>query len=172
VQGFNDSLYAELLHDQSNVQLTMVNLPAVNTPQFDWVLSRLPNRAQPVPPIFQPEVVAEAIVHAAEEHRREWNVAWPTTKAIVGNNLAPAYADEYLARHGYESQQTDEPEPPGRPHNLWEPLPGDHGAHGRFDAQAKRRSLLYEANARRGSIGIGLAALGLVVLGAGLLRKR
>jgi short-subunit dehydrogenase len=173
VQGFNDSLYAELLHDGSNVRLTMVNLPAVNTPQFDWVLSRLPNRAQPVPPIYQPEVAAEAIVRAAEEHRREWNVGWPTTAAIVGNNFVPALADAYLARHGYDSQQTDEPEPPGRPHNLWEPLPGDHGAHGRFDAQARPRSIAYDLNVRRGTIALGLAALGLAALGLGLLpRKR
>jgi NADP-dependent 3-hydroxy acid dehydrogenase YdfG len=172
VQGFNDSLYAELIHDESHVELTMVNLPAVNTPQFDWVLSRLPNRAQPVPPIFQPEVVAEAIVHAAEEHRREWNVAWPTTKAVVGNNLAPGYADEYLARHGYDAQQTEEPEQPGRPNNLWEPLPGDHGAHGRFDARAKTRSFLYEANARRGSIALGLAAVGLTAFVLTALGRR
>jgi hypothetical protein len=115
----------------------MVNLPALNTPQFDWVKSRLPNKAQPVPPIFQPEVAARAIVWAADHAPRELNVGWPTTKAIVGNNLAPGVADRYLARFGYESQQTEEAEDPGRPDNLWEPVAGGHGAHGRFDARAR-----------------------------------
>ncbi|HWW62458.1 MAG TPA: SDR family oxidoreductase [Thermoanaerobaculia bacterium] len=141
VQGFNDSLYCELIHDRSNVRLTMVNLPALNTPQFDWVLSKLPNRAQPVPPIYEPEVAARAIVWAAHHRQRELNVAWPTTAAIVGNALVPDFADHYLATHGYESQQTSEPENPTRPHNLWSPLPGDHGAHGRFGALAKKRAI-------------------------------
>jgi len=137
VQGFNDSLYSELIHDGSKVRLTMVNLPALNTPQFDWVLSKLPNRAQPVPPIFQPEVAADAIVWAAYHDRREVNVGLRTTEVIVGNAFLPGFGDWYLAKNGYEAQQTDEPETPGRPHNLWEPLPGDHGAHGRFDDRAR-----------------------------------
>ena len=169
IQGFNDSLYAELLHDRSNVRLTMVNLPAINTPQFDWVLSRLPHRAQPMGPIFQPEVAARAIVWAAEHGRRELNVGWPTTKAVVGNNLVPAYADWYLARTGYDGQHTDEPEDPSRAHNLWEPLPGDHGAHGRFDAQARKTSVQLELNFRRGAL-LAAGAAGLL-LGL-LLRKR
>jgi len=141
IQGFNDSLYCELLHDRSKVRLTMVNLPALNTPQFDWVLSRLPHRAKPVGPIFQPEVAARAIVWAAFHHRRELNVGWPTTKAIIGNNFFPGLIDRYLARTAVEGAQTEEPEDPHRDHNLWKPLPGDHGAHGRFDATAKRWSL-------------------------------
>jgi len=141
IQGFNDSLYCELLHDRSNVRLTMVNLPALNTPQFDWVLSRLPHRAKPVGTIFQPEVAARAIVWSAFHHRRELNVGWPTTKAVIGNNFFPGYADRYLARTAVEGAQTDEPEDPHRDHNLWKPLPGDHGAHGRFDKDAKRWSL-------------------------------
>ncbi len=169
IQGFNDSLYAELLHDRSNVRLTMVNLPAINTPQFDWVLSHLPHRAQPMGPIFQPEVAARAIVWAAEHGRRELNVGWPTTKAVVGNNLVPGYADWYLARTGYDGQQTDEPEDPSRAHNLWEPLPGDHGAHGRFDAQASKTSVQLELNFRRGAL-LAAGAAGLL-LGL-LLRKR
>jgi NAD(P)-dependent dehydrogenase (short-subunit alcohol dehydrogenase family) len=137
VQGFCDSLRAELLRDKSGVRLSMVQLPAVNTPQFDWVKSRLPRRAQPVPPIFQPEVAAGAILKAAIDGPREVYVGWPTAKAILGDKVAPGLLDHYLARTGVDSQQTDEPEPSDRAHNLWAPLPGDHGAHGRFDALAR-----------------------------------
>jgi len=140
VQGFCDSLRSELLHDGSRVTVTMVQLPAMNTPQFDWVKSRLPNRAQPVPPVFQPEVAAEAIVWAAESGRREVWVGIPTVRAIVGNRIAAGLLDRVLARIGYVGQQTSEPENPNRPHNLWVALPGDHGAHGRFDAIAHRTS--------------------------------
>lgn len=150
VQGFNDSLRSELLHDRSGVAVTMVQLPALNTPQFDWVKSRLPNRGQPVPPIFQPEVAARAIVYASQHPRREFWVGWPTVKAIVGNRIAPGFLDRYLAQRGYASQQTGEPRPPDQPHNLWHPLPGDHGAHGRFDDRARPRSLQLELAMRRG----------------------
>ncbi|HVR44811.1 MAG TPA: SDR family oxidoreductase [Thermoanaerobaculia bacterium] len=171
IQGFNDSLYSELLHDGSRVRLTMVNLPAINTPQFDWVLSRLPRRARPVPPIYQPELAARAILWAAEHPRRELNLGWPTTLAIVGNNLFPFLGDLHLARNGYESQQTDEPEDPARPHNLWDPLPGDHGAHGRFDASATPRSLHFLLSINRGALLAGAAAIlgGAALLG--LARK-
>lgn len=142
LQGFCDSLRSELLHEGSRVRLTMVQLPALNTPQFDWVKSRLPRRAQPVPPIFQPEIAAEAVVWASEHDRREIFVGWPTTRAIVGNKLVPGLADWFLSRYGYDSQQTDEPENPARPHNLWEPCDEDRdaGPHGRFDARARRHS--------------------------------
>jgi NAD(P)-dependent dehydrogenase (short-subunit alcohol dehydrogenase family) len=159
IEGFNDSLHAELLHDRSSVRLTMVNLPAVNTPQFDWVLSKLPNRAQPVPPIYQPELIAEAIMWAAYHYRRSWNIGWPATKAIVGNNLAPEYADHYLARHGYDGQQTAEPEDPARRNNLWEPLPGDHGARGRFTDRAKAHSAYVVLNRHREPLLLAAAAL-------------
>jgi NAD(P)-dependent dehydrogenase (short-subunit alcohol dehydrogenase family) len=162
VQGFTESLRCELIHDGSRVEVTMVQLPALNTPQFDWVKSRLPRRAQPVPPIFQPEVAARAIVDAALRPSRERWVAWPTVKAIVGNRIAPGYLDRYLARGGYESQQTDEPADPARPHNLWQPLPGDHGARGRFDDRATSRSLLAWASRNRGwlaAAGLGTAGL-------------
>ena len=168
IQGFNDSLYAELLHDKSNVKLTMVNLPAVNTPQFDWVKSRLPRRAAPVGTIFQPEIPARAIVWAVDHHRREVNVAWNTTKAIVGNAFFPGYGDTYLADHGYD-QMTGEPEDPNRPHNLWEPLPGDHGAHGRFDDRARTSDWYTEANLHRGQAG-ALAGILLTAAVAGLKR--
>lgn len=163
IQGFNDSLYTELLHDQSRVRLTMVNLPAINTPQFNWSKSRMSNRAQPVPPIYQPEVAARAIVWSADNVRRELNVGWPTTKAVIGNNLVPGYADSYLAQGGYESQQTDEPEDPSRGNNLHDPLPGDHGAHGRFDARARDSSLFLEMNLHRNQAG-PLAVLALAGL--------
>ncbi|MEW6332704.1 MAG: SDR family oxidoreductase [Thermodesulfobacteriota bacterium] len=141
IQGFTDSLRTELLHDRSNVRVTMVQMPALNTPQFGWVKSRLPRRAQPVPPIFQPEVAASAVVWAAYNDRRELYVGFPTVKTIVGNKIAPWYADRVLARSGYDSQQHDGPDDPDRPHNLWEPLKGDHGAHGGFDDRARPRSL-------------------------------
>jgi short-subunit dehydrogenase len=167
IQGFNDSLWAELQHDRSGVRLTEVNLPAVNTPQFDWVLSRLPNRAQPVPPIFQPELIADAIAWAVDHHRRTWNLGWPTTKAVVSNAFFPGYGDSYLAKRGVESQQSDEPEDPERPHNLWSPLPGDHGARGRFSDRAADVSLLMLLNRYRKP----LLAAGSLLLAAGVTKK-
>ncbi|MEA2415392.1 MAG: hypothetical protein QOI58_2049 [Thermoanaerobaculia bacterium] len=159
VQGFHDSLRSELIHDGSNVRVVMVQMPALNTPQFRWVKSRLPRKAQPVPPIFQPEVAAEAIVWAAYSGRREINVGWPASKAIIGNNFAPGYADHYLAKYGYDAQMVDEPEVPGRPDNLWSPLPGDAGAHGVFDDRATDTSIALELNKRRGWMALGAAAL-------------
>ncbi|MDP9360938.1 MAG: SDR family oxidoreductase, partial [Acidobacteriota bacterium] len=170
VQGFHDSLLTELIHDGSNVRVVMVQMPALNTPQFRWVKSRLPRKAQPVPPIFQPEVAADAIVWAAYSGRREINVGWPTTKAVVGNNLVPGLADHYLARYGYEAQMIDEPEEPGRPDNLWSPLPGDHGAHGVFDDRSRDVSIELELNKRRGWILAGAGALLLAAI-AGTRRR-
>lgn len=163
IQGFCDSLRAELIHDGSNVRLTMVQLPAINTPQFDWVKSRLPNRAKPIGTIFQPEVPAEAIVWAAHHDRREIYVGLPAAIAIVGNKLAPGLGDWYLGKTGYAGQQTDEPADPGRPHNLREPVDAeqDHGAHGRFEEQARTRSLQLWATTHRGLlaiVGAGVAA--------------
>jgi short-subunit dehydrogenase len=141
VLGFFASLRTELMHDKSNVKTVMVQMPALNTPQFSWVKSRLPRKAQPVPPIFQPEVAARAIYYAAHHPgRREYYVGWSTVKAIVGNKLMPSFGDKYLARDGYDSQQHDGPENPDRPNNLWEPVAGDHGAHGSFDDLAESSS--------------------------------
>jgi NAD(P)-dependent dehydrogenase (short-subunit alcohol dehydrogenase family) len=140
IEGFFDSLRCELIHDRSRVKVTMVNLPALNTPQFGWVKSRLPRKPQPVPPIYQPEVAADAIVWAAHHDRRSIMVGWPTVEAIVGNKVAPGLLDHYLARTGYDAQQTDAPDDPDRPDNLWEPVPGDHGAHGTFDDRATDHS--------------------------------
>ena len=136
IQGFHDSLRSELIHDKSNVRVTMVQLPAMNTPQFSWVKSRLPRQPQPVPPIYQPEIGAEAVVFAAHNDRREMYVGYPTVEAIVANKIAPGFADWYLAKNGYDAQQTDEPVEPDRHDNLWEPVPGDHGAHGSFGERA------------------------------------
>jgi NAD(P)-dependent dehydrogenase (short-subunit alcohol dehydrogenase family) len=141
VKGFSESLRCELIHERSSVRVTMVHLPAMNTPQFGWVLSRLPRRAQPVPPIYQPETAAEAIVWAAHHAPREIKLGLPTWLAIQANKVAPGSLDRYLARTGYRSQQTDEPEDPARPHNLWLPVGGDHGAHGAFDARAGEHRL-------------------------------
>jgi NAD(P)-dependent dehydrogenase (short-subunit alcohol dehydrogenase family) len=142
IQGFTESLRTELRHDGSGVLVTMVQLPALNTPQFDWVLSRLPHRPQPVPPIYQPEVAAAAIVHAADHpRRRERWVGASTVATLLAQKVAPGLLDRYLARTGFRSQQTGQPTPPDAPHNLWEPCDADHdhGAHGRFDDRAKAR---------------------------------
>ena len=140
VRGFTDSLRCELLHEQRNIHLSMVQLSAINTPQFEWCRTRLPRHPQPVPPIFAPEVAARGIVWAAEHHPRELTVGWPATRAIVGNKLAPGFADWYLARNGYDAQQTPEPVDAGRPSNLFEPVPGDYAAQGRFADRATHRS--------------------------------
>jgi NAD(P)-dependent dehydrogenase (short-subunit alcohol dehydrogenase family) len=164
LEGFYDSLRAELLHDGSNVRLTVVQLPALNTPQFSWGRTKMPREPQPVPPIFQPEVAAEAVVWAAQNPRRELYVGWPTVKTIVGNKLVPGLGDRYLARTGYEAQQIEEPVRPDRPDNLFEPVPGDFAAHGPFDDRAKPRSLQLWANLHRRWLGAGAA--GLAALGA------
>jgi NAD(P)-dependent dehydrogenase (short-subunit alcohol dehydrogenase family) len=165
VLGFFASLRTELLHDGSNVKTTMVQMPALNTPQFGWVKSRLPHKAQPVPPIFQPEVAARAIYHAAHDPgRREYYVGFSTVKAIFGNKLVPGFADHYLARNGYDAQQHDGPEDPNRPNNLWHPVAGDHGAHGTFDERASSSSaeLWLEMNRKWLGAGLGLLAAGLL----------
>jgi NAD(P)-dependent dehydrogenase (short-subunit alcohol dehydrogenase family) len=159
LEGFTESLRCELIHEKSNVRVTMVQLPALNTPQFGWVKSRLPRKAQPVPPIFQPEVAAEAIYFAALHPRREFYVGWPSVKAIIANKVAPGLLDRILARTGYDGQQYDGPEDPNRAHNLWAPVAGDHGAHGDFDARAKRSSAQWWLNTHRGAIGFIVAIL-------------
>jgi NAD(P)-dependent dehydrogenase (short-subunit alcohol dehydrogenase family) len=142
VLGFTISLRTELMHDRSSVRVTMVQMPALNTPQFDWVRNRLPGRARPIPPIFQPEVGARAVLYAARHDvGREILVGGSTLKAILALKFAPWYVDRTVARQGYDSQQADDPEPAGRPDNLWTPVAGPFGAHGRFDAVAKERSI-------------------------------
>lgn len=170
IRGFTDSLRCELEHEDSAIELSMVQLPALNTPQFGWVRSRLPNRAQPVPPIFQPEVAAEAIVWSATHTRREVYVGWPTLKAIVfGAKLFPGIGDRFLARTGYASQQADEPRDVDAPDNLFEPVPGDHGAHGSFDARAKRASYELSLATHPGAIALALCAVVCLCIVAALL---
>ena len=160
IQGFTESVRSELLHDHSNVHLTMVQLPALNTPQFDVVRSRLPKKAQPVPPIYEPEVAANAILWAAVHHRRELNVGSSTTLTIVGNNVAPWLGDAYLAKKGYRAQQTGQPDDHSRGDNLFQPLSGDPGAHGRFSGRAQRHSAQLWLSTHR------FAAFGGAALGA------
>jgi hypothetical protein len=137
----------------------MVQMPALNTPQFGWVKSRLLHKAQPVPPIYQPEVAAKAIYYAAHHPgRREYYAAWSAGKAIVGNNVAPSLLDRYLARDGYSSQQFDGIDDPQRPNNFWKPVPGDHGAHGSFNDRARRFSLELWAETHRLLVGTAAVA--------------
>jgi NAD(P)-dependent dehydrogenase (short-subunit alcohol dehydrogenase family) len=172
VRGFTDSLRSELIHDRSAVQLVMVHLPALNTPQFDWALNRTGQRAQPVPPIFQPEVAARSIHFAAmHPERREVWVGMPTVKAIVANKLAPGMLDRYLAESGYSGQLTQEPLPPDAPSNLFDTVDADVGAHGRFDAKARDRSWEMALDRSR-ALAMTLVA-GLILGGiAGLYRAR
>jgi len=169
IQGFTESLRSELIHDRSDVQLTMVQMPALNTPQFGWVRSRLPRKAQPVPPIFQPEVAAEAIYWAAHHGRDELWVGLSAVKAIVGNRIIPRALDRYLARMGYDAQQTGELADPDRKDNLYEPVPGDAGAHGDFDDRSSDKSYQWWANTHRGWLLAGTTAAGLA--GAALVRR-
>ena len=170
LQGFHESVRVELLHDRSNVHVTMVQMPAVNTPQFSWVLSRLPNQAQPVPPIYQPELAAQAVLYAADHpKRREYWVGGSTMGTLLANAVAPGLLDRYLARTAFAGQQTDQARDPGQPANLWQPADGDQGhdfgAHGIFDDRSSSRSLQLWASQHHGAVG-GLATgalLGLVV---------
>ena len=145
VNGFTSSLRCELMHDHSGINVTVVQMPAVNTPQFSWVRSRLPNHPQPVPPIYQPEVAARAVVFAADHpRRRQYWVGASTAATILANKVVPGWLDRYLARTGYAAQQTAERAAPGLPDNLWEPVDHpaghDHGAHGGFDDRSHDRS--------------------------------
>jgi NAD(P)-dependent dehydrogenase (short-subunit alcohol dehydrogenase family) len=168
VRGFTDSLRCELIHDRSRVHITMVQLPGMNTPQFDWLESRLPRKPQPVPPIFQPEVAADAVVWASHRRRREVYVGMPTVKAMWGNRVIPGLLDWYLGRTGYEAQQTGIPERPDRPSNLWETVPGPYGAHGRFDDRAQGQSWqLWFVKNKRLLAGLAAAAAAATALLAG-----
>lgn len=171
IQGFMDSLRAELIHDGSRVVVTMIQMPALNTPQFGWVKSRLPNKAQPVPPIYQPEVAADAILYASRNNRREIYVGMPAVQAIVANKIAPGLLDRYLGKTGYKSQQTSEPVEPNRPDNLYAPVPGDHGAHGTFGARAQSFSPQLWTSKHRGAAALGVAGLAITAGAAWLARR-
>jgi short-subunit dehydrogenase len=168
IRGFTNSVRTELEHDGSAVHITMVELPGVNTPQFDHCKTHLPNQPQPVPPIYQPEVPARAIYWAAHHRRRDLYLGGSSVAVIIGNKLLPGLGDRYLARTGYASQQADEPVDPNRPDNLFEPVPGDQGAHGRFDDQSSDTSYQWWATTHRGAL---LATLGLAGAAYVALRK-
>ncbi len=169
IQGFHEALRCELLHEKSGVRVTMVQMPAVNTPQFSWVLSRLPRHAQPVPPIYQPEVAARAVVHAADHPgRREYWVGATTAATLAANAVAPGLLDRYLGRTGFDSQQTQQPRDPDAPENLWEPADADRdfGAHGAFDDRSHPRSAQLWASQHHGAVAAaaGLAGAAAVAL--------
>jgi short-subunit dehydrogenase len=165
IAGFTDSLRTELIHDRKNLHLTMVQLPAMNTPQFTWCRSKMPRHPQPVPPIFQPEVAADRIVWASRHKRREIFVGAPTVIAIEANKVAPALGDYYLGRTGFDSQQTQEEISNNRPDNLFEPLPGDFGAHGVFGQQARDQAATTWLAGHRGLTALaGAAAIGLLAV--------
>ena len=166
IHGFTDSLRSELLHDGIDIALCMVQLPAVNTPQFDWCLNRMDHALEPVPPIFQPEIIAEAIYRLSHHPRREVFLGWPAIKAIVGNKLVPGIADRYLASAGYAGQLTGEPNrhPPA---NLFAPVAGDHGAHGRFDHKARSHDAIARLATVLGAAGVqAVIAAGIALVGA------
>jgi hypothetical protein len=158
MKGFTESLRCELRHKGSRVHVGMVQLPGLNTPQFDHCLSRMPEQPQPVPPVYQPEVAARAVYWAAHARRRELYVGISTVYTILGNKLAPWFAERYLARTGYESQQTDEPVDPNRPDNLFQPVPGTQAAHGPFDDTSRGRSTQLWARTHRRLLGASAAA--------------
>jgi NAD(P)-dependent dehydrogenase (short-subunit alcohol dehydrogenase family) len=173
IQGFHEALRAELLHDRSGVHVTMVQLPAVDTPQFSWVLSRLPNQPQPVPPIYDPALIASAVLHAADHpRRREHWVGSSTVKTLLGNAVAPGLLDRYLARTGYDAQQTDVPAEPGAPANLWHPADADRdfGPAGVFGDQQRRRDPQLWASQHHG--GVALLVGGLVGAAAAWAARR
>jgi NAD(P)-dependent dehydrogenase (short-subunit alcohol dehydrogenase family) len=178
IQGFTEALRCELLHDKSGVRVTMVQLPAVNTPQFDWVKSRLNNKAQPVPPIYQPEIAARGIAYAADHpRRREYWVGGSTAGTLLANAIAPGILDRYLARTGYSSQQDKPRREADQPANLWHPVDdengADYGAHGRFDDRSTSRSLQLWASQHHGLVAAGIAgvAAAATAAAAGLRRR-
>ena len=176
VRGFTDALRCELRHEGSNVHVVTVHLPALNTTQFDLVRTRLPRHPRPVAPVYQPEVAADAIVWASEHpHRREVWVGGSTVATIIGNRLAPWLADRYLARTGFDGQQTDQPVDEHRRETdyLFAPVPGDHGFHGEFDGESKDRSVqVWATRHRRALIAAGTAAAAGAGAAAALAARR
>ncbi|HSD24576.1 MAG TPA: SDR family oxidoreductase [Solirubrobacterales bacterium] len=171
IKGFFESVRTELIHDGSKVKLSIVDLPAMNTPQFDHCRTRMPKQPQPVPPIYQPEVAADAIAWAARTGEREMYVGAPTWKVIWGERIAPGIGDHYLAKNGYSGQQADEPVNGNRPDNLFVPVEGDRGAHGRFEEGSRRRSpLLWLGKHRRALGAAALAGAGAVAAATGIKR--
>jgi NAD(P)-dependent dehydrogenase (short-subunit alcohol dehydrogenase family) len=178
INGFTESVRTELMHEHSKVHITVVQMPAVNTPQFSWVLSRLPRHPQPVPPIYQPEIAAQGVLFAADHpERKQYWVGASTAATILGQKVAPALLDRYLAKTGYSSQQTDQRVSADRPHNLWEPRDddsgGDHGAHGVFDDRALDHSAqLWLSQHARPAVFAGAAATLVATLALTLGRRQ
>lgn len=173
INGFTDSLRCELHHDKSKIQLTAVHMPAMNTPQFGWVKSRLSHNGQPVPPIFDPELAAEVVVAAglSKRPRREYWVGAPTVEAIVGQRFIPGLLDRYLGKTGYSSQQIEgEPRDPNAPDNLYQYVPGVHSARGKFTARSSRHSPAITISLHRNWFALG-AALALVAGATALTRR-
>jgi len=160
-KGFTESVITELLHHKSKVRVSMIQLPGLNTTQFTWGRTKLPKQTMPVPPIYQPEVAADAVHHAAHHRRRQIYVGIPTVMNIIGERTAPWLLDRYLARTGFSSQMTEHDLDPSGHDNLFEPVDEDRGAHGPFDGQAHARSPQYELAKRRGLIAGGLVAAAL-----------
>jgi NAD(P)-dependent dehydrogenase (short-subunit alcohol dehydrogenase family) len=172
IKGFFESVRTELLHDKSKIKLSLVDLPAVNTPQFDQCRTRMPKQPQPVPPIYQPEVAADAIAWAARTGEREVYVGAPTWKTIWGERIAPGFADHYLAKNGYDGQMADQPINGNRPGNLFAPVDGDRGAHGHFDEESRQRSpLLWLGKHRRALGAAALAGTGAAAAAAAVIRS-
>jgi NAD(P)-dependent dehydrogenase (short-subunit alcohol dehydrogenase family) len=171
LRGFTDSLRSELIHDRSNVHLTMVHLSAFNTPQFDIARNCTGRQAQPLGTIFQPELAADSIVFAATHRRREVWVGFPAVQAILGTRAIPGLLDHKLAHDAYGGQQTDEARPEGAPDNLYAPVPGDHGAHGRFDDRAVSSSAQFWMNTHRPALAVGAAVFLAVGMFASRLRR-
>ena len=172
IRGFTDSLRSEIIHDKLNVRITMVDLPAVNTPQFDWALNKMGKKAKPVAPIYQPEVPARAILFAAKNDRREIWVGYPTIQAILANRIAPGLIDKYLAKSGYSGQLTEQSKPADAPNNLFDPVKGDYGAHGRFDSRARLGSWEMFTDRHRSAFWSVAGILAVVGIGGLLKTKR
>jgi short-subunit dehydrogenase len=166
IKGFTESVHSELLHDQSHVKISMVALPGLNTPQFEWVKSRLPNKPKPVPPIYQPELAARAIYWASEHMPREMLLGFPTWEAVLGEKVFPNLLDRRLGKKLYDGQQTDEPEDPERPDNLWQPVPHQAKVHGPFSKESREGSVTFFMRKNRGLIAAGVltAMLGMACL--------
>jgi hypothetical protein len=169
IEGFTESIRSELIHDNSRVRVSMVNLPGVNTTQFLWTRNKMPRQPRPTGTIYQPELAAEAVLLAIEKDRRQVFLGLPTLESVVGEKFVPGLLDRYLAHAAWEGALLRKPADPDKPDNFWKPLPGDHGAHGPFDLVAKGRSLeLWAVEHRNSLIGAtlaGTAAAGMALLG-------
>ncbi|HEV8291640.1 MAG TPA: SDR family oxidoreductase [Tepidisphaeraceae bacterium] len=172
INGFTESVRTELLHQGSKVRLSIVSLPGVNTTQFEWTKNKMPNKPRPTGPIFQPEVAAQAVAFVADHDRKEIYVGGPTVESVVGEKIAPRLMDRYLAHAAWEGAFRDEPDDPNRPDDFWQPVPGDHGAHGPFDRIAKARSIQLWITMHRRLLMAALGAIAFAACGLAMSRRR